>query len=414
MKKILENLFSLSSLQIANYIIPLITLPYLVRVLGPEKFGLTSFAQAFILYFIFLVDFGFNFSATKEISINRQDSCRVSEIFSSIFLIKFLIMLLSFLIFLIIISTVSIFRIEFSFYLLNFLTVVGWIIFPQWYFQGIEKMKFIALVNFLAKLIFTIAIFFFVKESRDYIRIPILNFIGLVFSGIVSLIIIFYYYPVKLKFPKSQTISKQFNLGLKIFISNVGINLYTTSNSVMLGLLTNNVIVGYYTAAEKIFKAFQYLSIPINQSVFPHFSQLISINRERAIQLFNKFFWISLLLTSLVSLLMVIFSPLVKIFLGKEFTPSVIIFLILAIGLVPSLGNYTLGIQGLINFGFEKTFAAVVFVVGIFHISLLGLLIKYFGYIAVPFLWISSETVILIVLFRYLKKKNIIRLDWKS
>ena len=414
MKKILENLFSLSFLQIANYVIPLITLPYLVRVLGPEKFGLTAFAQAFILYFIFFVDFGFNFSATKEISIHRQDAGRVSEIFSSIFLIKFLLLLLSFFVFLIIISTVSTFKIELSFYLLNFLTVIGWIIFPQWYFQGIEKMKFIALVNFLAKFIFTMAIFIFIKEDSDYIKIPILNFIGLLISGIISLFIVFKYYPVKLKFPQFKIIKEQFNLGLQIFISNVGINLYTTSNSVMIGLLTNNVIVGYYIAAEKIFKAFQYLSIPINQAIFPHFSQLIIVNRERAIQLFNKFFWISLLLTSLVSLLMILASPWVKIFLGNEFTPSVVIFIILSIGLIPSLGNYTLGIQGLVNFGYEKTFAFVVFVTGVIHIILLWFLIKSFGYLAVPFLWITSETVILIVLFRFLKKKNIIRIDWNN
>ncbi len=412
MKKILENLFSLSFLQIANYVIPLITLPYLVRVLGPEKFGLTAFAQAFILYFIFLVDFGFNISATREISIHRNDPNKVSEIFSSVILIKLFLTIFSFLIFIVIISVVSTFKVELYFYLLNFLTVFGWIIFPQWYFQGIEKMKFIALVNFLAKFIFTMAIFIFIKEASDYIKIPILNFVGLLISGIVSLFIVFKYYPVNLKFPQIRIIKEQFNLGLQIFISNVGMNLYTTSNSVVLGLLTNNVIVGYYTAAEKIFKAFQYLSIPINQAVFPHFSQLISSNKQRAIQLFNKFFWISLLLASVVSFAMIIASPLVKVFLGNEFVPSIMIFSILSIGLIPSLGNYTLGIQGLVNFGYEKVFAKIVLICGILHIILLVILIKSFGYLAVPFLWIFTETIILMIMFRYLKKLNIIKIGW--
>lgn len=413
-KKILENLFSLSFLQIANYIIPLITLPYLVRVLGPEKFGLTAFAQAFILYFIFLVDFGFNISATREISIHRNDINKVSEIFSSVFFIKFFLLILSFLIFIVIVSVVSTFKVEMFFYLLNFLTVVGWIIFPQWYFQGIEKMKFIALVNFLAKFILTIAIIIFIREVDDYIKIPILNFVGLLISGIVSLVIVYKYYPVKIKLPRISIIKVQFNLGLQIFVSNVGMNLYTTSNSVVLGLLTNNVIVGYYTAAEKIFKAFQYLSIPINQAVFPHFSQLIAQNKTRAIQLFNKFFWMSLLFTSIVSLVMVIASPLVKIFLGIEFVPSILIFSILSIGLIPSLGNYTLGIQGLVNFGHEKVFAKIVFICGLIHIFLLVILIKSFGYLAVPILWIFTETVILMIMFRYLKKLNIIKIGWNK
>lgn len=79
-RRLTENFLSLSALQVVNYLLPLVTLPYLVRVLGSEKFSLIAFAQAFIAYFIILTNYGFNLSVTREISINRDNKKRFQEL----------------------------------------------------------------------------------------------------------------------------------------------------------------------------------------------------------------------------------------------------------------------------------------------------------------------------------------------
>ncbi|MFW6147983.1 MAG: oligosaccharide flippase family protein, partial [Thermodesulfobacteriota bacterium] len=115
-KRLLENFISLSTLQGLNYILPLITIPYLVRVIGPEKFGLISFSQAFIQYFVLITNYGFNLSATREISINRANKKRVSEVFSAIMLIKIVFMAFSFSIFCLLVFSIPKLRLEWLVY----------------------------------------------------------------------------------------------------------------------------------------------------------------------------------------------------------------------------------------------------------------------------------------------------------
>ena len=408
-KRLVENFVSLSVLQGANYIIPLITLPYLVRVLGPEKFGLIAFSQAFIGYCQILTDYGFNLSATREISIHREDREKVSEIFSSVMVIKFGLLLASMIIMSVAVFFFDKFRRDWLIYYITFGMVFGQVLFPVWFFQGMERMKYITFLNILAKLIFTVAIFVFVRESTDYLYVPLLNSLGFVIAGILALRIVVRDFEINFNVPEWRDIKHQLSEGWHIFISTVAISLYTISNTFILGLFTNNTIVGYYSVAEKMVGALKGFWIPISQTIFPFISNLYSKKQEEAKVLLIKLLKLTGTVTFIISVLACFFAPiLIYIFLGEQYKISVKIFQILIFTFFAIGINNILGIQGLVGFGYDNIFTKVVILGAIFHITLLIILVFLFSFFGSAIATVLTELFICIIEFFILKRLKIL------
>ena len=303
-----SNFISLSILQAANYILPLLTLPYLVRTLGVEYFGLLAFATATIAYFGILTDYGFNLTASKDISIHRDNKNKTIEIFSSVMTIKFVLMLFSFILLSLLLISFEKFGKDWEIYLLTFGTVVGQFLFPVWFFQGMEKMKYITYLNLLSKSIFTIAIFIFVKEKSDIYLVPLLFSTGSIIAGLASLYLIHQKFNLPFKIQSLTTIKSYLIEGWHVFLSRFYVSLYTTTNILLLGFMTNNIAVGYYAIVEKIVLAIGGLFDPVNQTIYPFLARKYKENFQDFVSFLKK---ISLLFIG-ISTLLIIFSEYFK------------------------------------------------------------------------------------------------------
>lgn len=394
-KRLTENFLSLSVLQALNYLLPLITLPYLVRVLGPEKYGLVSFAQAFIGYFIILTDYGFNLSATREISINREKKEKVSEIFSSVMIVKLFFGIISFIILVLILVFIPKFRADWLIYIFAFGMVLGNILFPVWFFQGMERMKYITILNIISKAIFTICIFIFIRKANDYLYLPLINSLGYLVAGVLSLGVVFKYFGLKFTLPTTKSIKHQLKEGWHIFISSIAISLYTTSNTFILGLFTNNTIVGYYSAAEKIIKAVQGLLSPVSQTVYPYISKLATKSKQKALSFIRKLVVLIGSGSFIISLLIFILAaPIVNILLGSQYQQSIIVLRILAfLPFIIVLSNI-FAVQGLYAFNFQWVVPRFIVPIASFHLLLLLILTHFYSLIGTAFAAIVTEILI--------------------
>jgi len=232
---------------------------------------------------------------------------------------------------------------------------------------------------------------------------------GFISAGVLSLWIIYKDWNIRLKFVGFESILRELKEGWYIFTSIIAISLYTTSNTFILGLFTNNTIVGYYSAAEKIVKAIQGLWSPVPQVLYPYFASIFSTTQEKAKMRLKKVLKFVFFITLFLSMIGYLLAPyLTEILLGKQFNNSVIlvqilIFTIFAIGV-----NNILGIQGLVAFGYGRSFRNIVSVFGLLHIFNLIILIKTLGYIGVAIAVVITEILIAIVEYIILLRRKLI------
>ncbi|MCS6796721.1 MAG: oligosaccharide flippase family protein [Raineya sp.] len=284
-KSIFKNFFHLGLLQITNYLLPLLLIPYLIRVLGEENFGKISFAQAILGYFAIIVDYGFNLSATRNVVACRDDKTKLTEIFNNVLFTKLFLAFLTFLLLLLLLLFFPKIRQESFLYITGFSIVLGQALLPVWFYQGIEKMQFLTYTNLINKIITFIGIIVFVKQNSDYQQVLFFYGLGGFLAGVISLIHIKRSLGIKIQLTTWQNIYKELQKGVHIFLSYFTVSFYINLHLIILGIFTNDLIVGYYSIAEKIVYMFRVIIITFNQAVQPY---LYSIAQQ--MQKLFKFF----------------------------------------------------------------------------------------------------------------------------
>jgi len=370
-KPMVGNFISLVLLQGVNYLLPFISFPFLFHVLGVERWGLISFGYTFTQYLVTFTDFGFNLSATKYISQNQNDTQKVNSYLNSAMIGRFFLAGISFLILTILILTVGKFETDAKFYLFYFGIVLGNVMFPLWFFQGMEKMKYITIFNLAAKSLSFIPMFIFIKNPSHYIYVPICYSAGYLFAGIISIYIIYFKMGLKWFIPTFNQIKSVLTDSSAYFLSRVSISLFASSNTFILGLVCGNTITGYYAAAEKLYQAYNQLASPLSGVLFPH------ISKTRDVAFFKKIFKRVVIANFLFIGFAILFSDTIA---GLIFEPNQYIINVLRIILVGSLfsiPSMLIGYPFIAAMGHPNYTNWTVVLTSCFHLSCLAVLLLF-------------------------------------
>jgi len=245
----------------------------------------------------------------------------------------------------------------------------------------------------------------FIRDVSDYIYVPLINSLGFLVAGVLSLILIFREFKIGFKIPSKKELIHQLKEGWHIFISTVSINLYTTSNTFILGLFTNNTIVGYFSAGYRLIQAFLGMLNPISQTFYPYISRLASESKEKAVSVIKKLIKGVGGFTFILSLLIFIFADLiVKIVLGDQYYESIIVVRILAfLPFIIGLSN-VYAVQGLLSFGESIIIKKITIIGALTNILLAIILGPWLKHMGISISMLLAEIIITLLSMHYYYK----------
>lgn len=396
-KVLASNFAYLSVLQLAGYLFPFLTLPYLARVIGVDGFGKIAFASAIITWFQTITDWGFGYTATRDIAKNRDNKDIVSDIFSRVFWSRCLLMLLSFVLLLILVLFIPIFHEHALVIFATYLLIPGHIMFPEYFFQALERMKYITIFNICSKLVFTVCVFLFIKGKDDYILQPIFISLGFILSGLISMYYILFKWNYKLKKCSCNQIFSTIKESKDVFISNIIPNVYSTTSILLLGFFHGNIANGIYDAGNRFVGVIDRLMNVITRVFFPYLSRDSSKHSVYAKG--------AIILSLLVSLCLFILAPfLISTFYTSDFKDAIIVLRLLSILIILGTIDNVYGINFLLVKGYDKQRRIICILCSVFSGVLAVFLVYKFSYIGNAFVLLIANGLLGLSSYLFVRK----------
>ena len=401
---IIKNLFALGTLQLTNYLIPLIFIPYIIRVVGIEKFGLISFSQALMTFLAVVTDYGFNLSSTREVSLSRGDQTNLSSIYSITFSSKLFLGMAAFLILLAAVFLFPKLEEETLLHLFGFSLVLGQLLFPVWLFQGLEKMHYITILNFASKVITLACVISFINEESDYLYILPCYASGPLLASVAAMFLVRKVFHLNFELSDFVKIRTKLAEGFSLFLSNVSVTLYSSATLIILGAFSTDLIVGYYSAAEKIMLVPRQLLGVFSQAIYSKVCLLADQGYNVLEKLWDKLIPPFLVLVFLICLITLVFSNELTFFMTGGPSESVS-FLIKLLSFVPFIVALNVkSYQTLLAYNLRVQCLSVLVFASLSNIVINGLLSYLFGATGTVISLLITETIISAGLYTMLRR----------
>ena len=402
---ILKNISYLSFLRLINIAVKFLLVAYLVRILGEINYGLLTWSEAIIQFLIIFVNFGFNIYAARYIVENREDKNQINEIITSILAIKICLLVLSFVL-LFALSFFKPFSIHSNILFLMLLMGLGEVLFPIWYYQGIEKLKEAMYITVFSKLILLTGTFIFIKDPEDlllFVFLLVITNILMGIAGYLSLVRNHNFKPVWVKIPVIKGYVKEaymFFLGMFLSLT------FNFATIFLIGLyFSMEYVAGFDVALKVVLVAIIPFDI-LQQAVYP------TVTRNQDKKLIRRLIALSLLSGILLMVLLYNFSEsLLGIFGGTEMIKYKEVLQALSVMVPFSALTFILGSCTLLAFGYTKEFNYSLIISSALYILVVIILIltRHMTFWNLVYLRVISDMILVLIRVYYTHQRKILK-----
>lgn len=358
-RKLVENVGWLFVLQAVNIILPFVTVPYVTRVFGADRYGVFSIALNWVTYFQLVVQYGFDLSATKKV-VETKTAQERSALVSSVVAARMLLVTLCALITVGIGLAGAATGEQLACMAVLFTMLVGTALQLNWLFQGLQDMRFITIATAVARSISVALIFLIVHDSSQLVLYSFLYSITWIVSGALTHIFAWRRYGIRLGHTSIRAVMAEMRDGTPIFLSSAAGNIISNVGVTVLGACQPTAVVGAYAAVLKIPQVANLMFTPVSQALYPRVNEERLRSRESAVRLVAKVgvpvtcvFAVGLLL------MVTIRDPLVRILFGEEYAFGADALIPLAMWVLLGIVDNFVGVQLLLPFGHQRLYSAL-------------------------------------------------------
>ncbi len=319
-----KSLLRLQLLHALSIALPIAIHPWLARHLEPAAYGRLIFVTAVISYFVLMCDFGFNWSATRLIASDRANGRRCSEVVSTTLSAKMLLFVGGMVLLWMLTVWIPEFAQMRALLLVAYGGVLGNVLSPSFYFQGMDKAHVALSVEVIARSLLLIAIVASVRHPDDLFLAISLSALGQFAAGLIGALLLIRERDLEWMRPSLRQITEHLRRGVPLFLSTSAVSLYSATSSLILGLISTVEQVAFFGAAQKVIAACSAIFQPFHLMFYPRINAERQRTPRRAVGLVLSALGLQLIVGVALSLVLLFFADvIVGVLFGEAFGSAV-------------------------------------------------------------------------------------------